>query len=398
MGNRKRREIILKWYGLGDECAVEGSELSGKINHAIETIDGILGSSTKLVPAIPITVISILQNIDVIWPNSFSGSQYGYLYENLVNRSLAEIQNSNQGTLSLHVAVLAKIAYNMLIDKNRSFTREKLVSSVTEYNRESLVAVDYGELINKMLNVRIVKMDPNNNYRFSYPYIYYYFCGRYIARHLDDASVRQQVEYMSARLHIEDYGNIMIFVCHFANSIHVIESVLLNAFYLLNGVLPFDFRTPDTILVSANKAVDQYLAPKTVGLESDVRQQHQEKLEALDEAGIGDGTVAPEDSDRIEQEAEQEKNISEVIGAMKTMDVLGQIIRNYPGDISGENKIDIISEVHDLGMRVLSVAFQVFGFFDEDIVKAFAQDVKVNNEKALSSDMAQRIKDMLGLC
>ena len=49
----------------------------------------------------------------------------------------------------------------------------------------------------------------------------------------------------------------------------------------------------------------------------------------------------------------EDKMFAEFSSAQKTMEVLGQIISNYPGDIDGKSKLEIIDEIHMLGMRLI---------------------------------------------
>ena len=397
MGNQKRLELIHKWYLLGNQYALEEPETVLKVERAREIIDGIIGSSQAIVPATPIVIISILQNIDAVGTNPFSGSQYGYLYENLVNRSLLSIPNTNPGTLNLQVAILSKIAYRMLLDRHKTFTKENLIKLVNDYNLEKLVSVDATDLLNKMLSARLLKDDAIGGYKFSYPYIFYYFCGKYIASHFGNDAVKKQVAHMSERLYIEDYGNIIIFVCHFSNNVEMIENVLLNSYTLFDKVQPFNFRNPNDVLKLANEAVERYLTPRHVGQETDVRNRRQEKLQKLDEAGVRDGSIIIDDKDNIENELEQEKNLAELISAIKTMDVLGQILRNYPGDIDRQNKLDIIDEVHSIGMRIVTMFFDAFGFLEEDLIKLFADNIKSTKRNALDGEVILYVKQFFSL-
>ena len=85
------------------------------------------------------------------------------------------------------------------------------------------------------------------------------------------------------------------------------------------------------------------------------------------------------------------------MSAMKTIDVLGQIIRNYPGDITGENKLNIISEVCDLGLRMISVMFDIFHLVEEDLIRVIADEVKENNVNALESEVVKKVKDLFAV-
>jgi len=70
----------------------------------------------------------------------------------------------------------------------------------------------------------------------------------------------------------------------------------------------------------------------------------------------------PEDSSTQEEEAYKEvtysSQLSDVLKvnmALKTLQVIGQILRNSPGSMRGNVKFDITKESYGLGLRVLRV-------------------------------------------
>lgn len=60
-GNQKRRELVKKWYSLGNEYAKRDRSIEERIDRTCERINTLLGSSGGIVPALPIYLINILQ-------------------------------------------------------------------------------------------------------------------------------------------------------------------------------------------------------------------------------------------------------------------------------------------------------------------------------------------------
>ncbi len=389
MGNLKREELIEKWYRLGGNSINE----TQKIENARKIINSVLGKFSKIVPATPIHIINLLQTADSAVNTSVAGSQYGYLYEALINRNLSRIPDSDSGTINLYTAILAQIAFKMLTNKIKAFSVEELIETVNKYNSDYKMAIDAGGLLEKTQRIGILVVEPSNKCWFRYPYVFYYFAGKFIANHLDDPFVDKQVTYMSEHLYNEVYGNVMIFVCHFSNNYKVIEDVLLKAYTLFDKVKPFDFSNPNALLDEANEMIERFLIPQAVGREEDIDHQLKESLIIKDKNGFQDGTINNNNSDEIEND-DIEFEVTDVITAIKTMDVLGQILRNYPGDINGENKINIISEIHNLGMRVIQVAMDVLGYFEEDIIKSMADDVREANQLKFEGEIIKAVKNM----
>jgi len=108
-GNTKREELVRKWYCLRDEYALGSEEIEEKIMNTCEKINNLLGSNGGIIPAAPIYLINMLQNLDSAVPSSFSGSQYGFLYDSLITKSLSTISNSykDPGEINIDINVLS---------------------------------------------------------------------------------------------------------------------------------------------------------------------------------------------------------------------------------------------------------------------------------------------------
>lgn len=366
-GNRKRRELISKWYYLNENNR-ENDEIEKRIDVSEEKINTILGNGAGFMPAWPVFILSVLQNIDAATP-TYNGSQYGYLYETLIQKNLASIDsNYTTGNNNIIIGIVSQLAFNMLLNKKKTFSEDELADTIDEFNKSKKVSASKDSILRKMQKAKIFYQDVSegDSYKFRYPYIFYYFAGRYIAYHIDDKNVIDIIDDMSGKLYIEDYGNIMIFVCHFANNKEVIESVLLNAYCTLDSYPTFDFTESDSVLSDISAAIVA-LIPETIGSNYDVENNKNRQLSELDDAGINDGSVR--ESEAVIDEDVSEKDLAALSAAFKTLDVLGQILQNYPGDVDGDLKVKIINELHSLGMRAVQVIIQTVESYQQDLVQ-----------------------------
>lgn len=78
LGNKKRYELICKWYNLGADDLPE-DVLNDRIEKSRAQIDTLLGNGAAFIPAMPIFLIGALQNIDAT-QNNLAGSKYGQLF------------------------------------------------------------------------------------------------------------------------------------------------------------------------------------------------------------------------------------------------------------------------------------------------------------------------------
>lgn len=387
-GNSKRYEFVKKWYCLRDEYANGDSEVETRIINSFERINSLLGSSNGFIPATPIYLINLLQNIDSAAPASFSGSQYGFLYDSLINKSLSVIKYSNPGAFNIDINIMSNLAFNMLRMRCNTFSNTELFDITSTFSRQKKVSVNPETLVHNMLASRLIQEVGPNTFKFRYPYAFYYFSGRYIAYNLNSPEVIEQIDYMSQRLYNEKYGNIIIFICHFANNIEIIENILLIAYSSLEKYDMFDFDKHTDIFERAKGIMDNILTRSIVGTESDVESNRQNGLIIKDKMGLQDGSVhePTEVSDEVD---ERENDLASLSAAMRTLDVLGQIIMNYPGDIDGDVKISIIDEIHKLGMRITEAMLSTIRLLERDFVEYVVEYVKGKKKNSDTQEIIQ---------
>ena len=399
LGNRKRKQIISKWYNLDNFDQTE-DEINERIERAQTHINSFIGDGAAFIPAIPLFVLSTLQNIDAK-KMSFENSKFSFLYESLIKSSIAKIANGDydSGRYDMDSSALSHLAFNMIKLKRTSFSQVELEAAVDYMNKKYILKESSEDLLNRMLTAKIIYKDfsEGESYRFKYPYIFYYFAGMYIAEHLSDAEVIEKVEYMSSRLYNETYGNVMIFVCHFANSKEVIDSILLNAYSTFDGLNEFEFTKSNPVFEEIKDSL-KMIVPKTISDNSGIAKNQEESLKRKDEAGITDGQVKKEEEFIDDEVTEKEKEMAEVTSAFKTMEVLGQILKNYPTKVDGKDKLDIIDEIHRLGMRSVDVLVKTMIDYKSDLVEYIYEKIKLENKtirKEMVIQSVQRFIDAL---
>lgn len=396
-GNMKRKDFIKNWYTLNN---VDGlNEIDTKVENAKATIDQFLGNGASFIPALPIVLASILQNTGAFRQTTHN-NKYSYLYETLINQSLASVKEyKDVGLHSIDTAVLQILAYNSLNNK-KTFFKESDIKSVLKQIAEEMMLDDisFNNFIGRMSKSKMLLRDTysSETYKFCYPYIFYYFSAKYMVNHLDDKDVNNLMEYMSCNLHNEVYGNVITFICYFNNSSTIIDDILLNAYDTLEEFSEFDYSKHSQIFDAMKNAVCAYL-PKHVPENDGVEHNKDLELRNLDDIGYNDGKIA-NDKDYIESDlSNRTDNINAISAAFRTIDVLGQILTNYPGSIDGSTKLQIINEIHSLGLRAVTAIVQTMGYLGEDLINKLYENSKKNNTYLSKSEIQSKVNSFLNL-
>lgn len=396
-GNMKRKDFIKNWYALNN---VDGlNEIDNKVETAKATVDQFLGNGASFIPALPIVLASILQNTGA-FKQTIHNNKYSYLYETIINQSLASVKEYREaGMHSIDTAVLQILAYNSLNDK-KTFFKESEIRNVLRQIAEEMMLdeINFNNFIERMSKSKMILKDTfsSETYKFCYPYIFYYFSAKYMVNHLDDKDVNTLMEYMSCNLHNETYGNVITFICYLNNSSTIIDDILLNSYDTLKDFSEFDYSKNSPIFDAMKNAVCAYL-PKHVPENDDVEHNKDLELKKLDDIGYNDGKVA-NDKDYIESDlSNRTDNINAISAAFKTIDVLGQILTNYPGSIDGSTKLEIINEIHSLGLRAVTAVVQTMGYLGEDLINKLYENSKKNSTYLSKSEIKSKVNSFLNL-
>jgi hypothetical protein len=86
LGDVLRSRLIEKWITLGTASNYDRESLAHKVTEVERVIDTLLGKN--LLPAYPIFILSMLQQLEAGTPLSTKSGAYGYLYEVLITTAL----------------------------------------------------------------------------------------------------------------------------------------------------------------------------------------------------------------------------------------------------------------------------------------------------------------------
>ena len=344
MGYRRRNQLISKWYYLreGGDVIVDDI-VKEKISEAMSTIDVLRGNG--YMPCIPPHILIILQQLEYsVDGSNQERSNYGYLYEFLITKSILEMnQNCEYIHKDIAFGILTNIAEYMLNTESRVMSIDQYKNIVYQYNKDFQTDANAEQYIHEYGKVELLS-EKDGQVFFGYPYIHYYFTAKHLANNIGKDWAQRKIQCMSQHLYEEEYGDIMIFLCHLSKDDFIIQTVLDNAKDIFSNKLTFDFGEHKSIKMS----FDEYLKTDFIP-EKDTEKRQEELLERQD---IQERKNKKQrDIDVIEDDKEEIYNLD---NAFKTIEVMGQILKNYPGTIKGTVKNDLLETTYNLGMRTLS--------------------------------------------
>jgi hypothetical protein len=343
-GNYHRQLLIEKWHHLGREDNLEADELGKEVIRSDKTISTLIGKN--VLPHYPVTILTLLQLMEASEvPNTANGS-YGYLYEVLIKTALAGVTSGSRD-VDLQVTYLSGIAYAMFKSKQPYLTEQEFRAAHEKYCDRYDIVRDFSKMVSDCSTAEIL-VESAVGYHFKYRYIYFYFVAKYCQE--NSAMVRRELNEIADHIYNETNTNILIFYVYLTKDAELIRRITENSKRIYDECKPCDLEKDVTFL---NTLYTQ--APPPLHLMStDVRSNREAYNRKQDEA-------AEQERERqavVEEESyEYDRQLEDVIKiniAFKTLRILGQIIRNFPGSLDGQLKLEITEECYSVGMRTLT--------------------------------------------
>jgi len=379
-GHLLRNRLVEKWFLLGDEHREDASFVHA-LTHVERVLDTILGKN--FVPAYPVFILSILQANETATPIDLRASTQGYFYEMFIRAALGV--GENRQSYDVKSAYLAFLAYHFFVNKWRSAALEELARIHEAYQNTYDIKRSMKDLLDQLLKRRILE-EREGRLTFKYRYIYYYFVASYLRDHITEPSTRNVVSGLAQRVYVEENANILLFLAHLSRDPFIIDEMLREAGRVYDA-WPQAKLEEDAAFV-ADLMTSQI---KLEYVEKDTETARREMLAQLD-ARTSREPVQEEIIDpNVEPDAALLDPVMHLNIALKTQQILGQILKNFPGSLEGDTKLRIAGQCYGLGLRALAAILDLIRQHKtalvEDIRSFLAketaeQDVERLSEKA----------------
>lgn len=345
-GHYLRRELINKWYRTGSEYH-DIPEIEVKIIETERIVTQALGKN--FLPSYPISVLLILQSIEVGKSSERNLSSYGYLYQTLITKNLMNL-TKQPDMLDMLYTFLSVIAFSMFNEKSYLLDDNDLSRITKFYNQEYSMDIT-DDMIKSLVEVGILATTSNKDHVFKYKYIFYYFAAKYLADNIDLPEIKDKISDMCGKLHNQRNANIIIFICHLSKNPFIIDQLLTKSKEILNDVAPYNFENHMEFILSMYEQIE--VVRESI---DDPEANRRKMLKQKDENARKDtnGNNYAEFDDNDDEDADQISEIILINKAFKTIEILGQIVKNAPGSLLGHTKFDVISECYSLSMRLVN--------------------------------------------
>ncbi len=379
-GQLLRYELINRWVLLGQEFTLSDAEKTAAVKQIEQVMRVVVGRN--LMPSYPLFILTILQSHEAAGTKDTATGAFSYHWEILIKDQLAAVVTSV--TPDTLVTYLSAIAFSMFSDKRKCLEQNELETVTANYQSLHTMTFNREDVVKALLEARVVELLPDGRYRFSYSYIYYYFVANYFATNLysqkHEKELRDVISYLVHHIHVDDYANIIIFLFYLTNDEKLMKLVVDKAKEQYANFTPCDydqdFKFTDRLLsLNPPELTLDASGDEEVGRE--YRRQVDEETESEE--------LSDEAEDRIkEQELDDYLRIN---FALKVMQIMGQMVRNVPGSLTGDVKLEIIHEAYLVGLRLMQYVTSLLRDDIESVRDSYAsllqKELRIDNPEEL---------------
>jgi UDP-2,3-diacylglucosamine pyrophosphatase LpxH len=341
-GNKLRYEFIKKWRSIGVDYNLSAADLIARVDESEKILNSVIGKN--LVPKTPLYMLTILQSLE----GGNSGSDFhngglGYYYQYLITEALgvAKVKASELDEVFNYIGQLAWFIYN----QESTELEENTIIEFTKIYSKEYFSIDPAARIS-LLEKSNLLYKRGRFYSFSYPYIYYYFLGKYFSENISkEVEVQNIISNCCNHIYIHENSNIVMFLTHHTKDKGIITTILDNLEELFGDRDPITFDgDTDHLNVFIDKTTTLIYENTDPDKVRQKRSELQDQIEDKDEQrGIEKEKECTDDLDLI----------SKLNKLVKTTEILGQILKSYYGSIKNSEKKELIRQIFNAQLRAL---------------------------------------------
>lgn len=384
-----RYELIKKWICLTDKKTRNNYK---ELDKTTELIDSTLGKiiSKGIMPAYPFFILSAIVAYNTFMPLNQEITSQGYCYQALIYFYLRKMGVKND-EIDIYINFLTELAFYFYREKKDELSPDDFTLFMNSYLEKYILPIEQEILLENL--IQIGSKGSFNNYSFRYPYLYYFFVAKYLAEHIEDSETKKEIDKIINNLHINENSYIAVFLAHHSKNIKIIEEIKRNALHL------FDKYNPATLTKEEvkffDKQADIIIKAALPPANTMPEKERAKRLEIQDEI-----EKSQENVDKKDDMNKKDLLEIELRRAIKTVEVMGCIIKNRVGSLEKTRLEEVFKEAMFVHLRILSSFFEIIkNKEDQKAIVDFISKIleKIIEEKARkpSSKELERISRII---
>lgn len=336
-----RNLFVEQWLMLDSTVQHDVSRFAHNLESLNRVIDTLVGKN--YVPAYPCYLLAVLQATEMGADIDTRESTHGYLYELFIKTTIAK--RVSPGVFNTISVLLSYLAFWMYEQQLKHIGKTEFRKLHDDLQIQIEVLPEFEIATRQLTELHVINHD-NDSYSFRHSYIYYYYLAIYLRDQLSEEEFVGHARVLSKELYKEDNANTMLFLCHLSKKAPLLDMLVESADSQFKDVPLANIGTDIAFLNTLYGTVSHLRLPN--GSAQKLRNQ---VLEDLDAARNQEIVFEEEKRHELENEASM---LGKLNAALKTIQIVGQFLKNFPADLNRSEKDRVINSCSGLGRRALS--------------------------------------------
>ncbi|MEH6502608.1 MAG: TIR domain-containing protein [Cycloclasticus sp.] len=376
-----RNKLIEKWTHLTEYSEHRQNDEYHKIDKTTELVNNSLGKviGSGIMPAYPFFVLTVISTNEAFGKSLDQEiTSQGYCYQALIYLYLRKEGVGNE-EIDTYVNFLTEFSFYFHTTKKEELSENEFNAFMRNYLDKYNLPIKKETLLDKLQKTQIIIKDNFGNYFFCYPYLYYFFVAKYLSEHIEDN--KKVVDIIIQNLHKDENAYIAIFISHHSKNGYILDEIMLNAGSLFENYAPATLKKDETKYLDDHVAViiNEVLPSTTTTPEK-------ERAQRLDKQDKEDQLIR--DADKKDNQIDDDLEV-ELRRSIKTVEVMGRIIKNRAGSLEKRRLEEIFEEAMKVHLRILTSFFEIVENDEDEVIDFISSKVK----KIIEKKDARRIKE-----
>ena len=281
--------------------------------------------------------------------------KHRYCYNSLLIASFNSVGLSSDQQKEM-LKFISELAYNMFEhrkeSKLRRIKRQFLEKFYNEYTKDYIFTYSLDDALSVLSRANIfVESEYDGEYKFVYKYLYFFLVAQAMSRKLFTESVKQDIEEMCTTAYLEDSANILLFLVYHSGDEELIENLIFTSMVPFEPYDEITLKKDDPIFLSLNALIGK-IEEKIIDADKRPEEERMHELEIRDKHEKE--VVTEESSSQIYDEIANHPVLRDLNQAIRSIRILGQIVKNQRSDIKKSLIVDLLKESYKTCFRVIS--------------------------------------------
>ncbi|WP_417739732.1 hypothetical protein [Rosistilla oblonga] len=382
-GECLREEFVRNWILLGGDTAMDDQMLLLEVERISSLLNAIIRK--QLLPAYPLFLLVILQQSDLATANVQSGS-FGVLFDGLIT-ALLNKSSYTRISISDKRYYLAALAKEMFDRKTMQLPNDQVRLWHKSYWDEIEIDIPFDRLTSDLEALGILRM-AETHLQFKYSYFFCFFVAYHLNQTMHESESKAIISSLSRQLYHRVSADIVLFLAHLTGDPIVLNEMVKTCDSLFVGVPLANLGKDVAPLNRLASTIEEIVIP-------DSPDENRRQVKLRRDAEVSERLAATKAADQImppTAENDAVKRLFEIHAAYKTIQILGQAVRNVAGSEKKGRKGEVIEKLVDLSRRVLGSYFQLFqGENLPHVVEDIAAAHKEQQPDLVESDLHEQV-------